>query len=89
MPKIEWHGTITPQLLVSGLNFLAIVIGIGVVWGAQTTDIAQIRRLNERLEVEMREMRSYSVSIAVLRADLDNIKAGVARIEKSLAPRTP
>jgi hypothetical protein len=98
MPRFQWEGRITPQFLVSMMNFLAIAFTGGMIWSATTGDISTNRKQLERLESvtvrsiervdrELERLRAQDTAIAVLKNDVGYIKEGMDRIERKLAPK--
>lgn len=97
MPKLDYEWKITPQFFLSAANLCAIVVGVGIVWGAARGDISnnalrieEVKQANarsiERLEVELQRLRAQDTSIAVLKTDVQYIKDSIARIERAVSP---
>lgn len=96
MPRLQWDGMITPQFLVSLMNFLAIAFTGGMIWSTTTGDISSNRKQIERLETstskaieridgELARLRLQDTLIAVLGRDVVYIKESIDRIERKLA----
>lgn len=87
--KDKLPGWATPQIFVSGANFLAIVFTCGVIYSTAQGKLAAAEQDIRDLKTEVRGLRDQGTSIAVVRADLSAVKESVTRIERQLERRPP
>ena len=77
-------GWLTPQFILSGTNFLAIVFTGGMIYSSAQGEIAANKQDIKDLKAEVRILRQQDTSIAVLKADTGFIKDSIARIESRI-----
>lgn len=79
--KDKLPGWLTPQIVISGANFLAIVFSCGMIYSSVQSDIANTKIEIRDLKIEVRALRQNDTSIAVLKTDTTSIKESLVRIE--------
>lgn len=95
MPRVEFEGfkiNLNSVLLLVQLG--AICIGLGIAWSGSGAEVKangkEIERMvasHEETRKELRELRTQATATAVLKADMDNLKSSMARIERALETR--
>lgn len=79
---------LTPQMFMSGGNFLAIVFTGGMIYSTAQGELATNKQDIKDLKAEVRILRAQDTSIAVLKTDVQYIRESVARIEGQLQRNT-
>lgn len=79
--KSKLPNWLTPQIVISGANFLAIVFSCGMIYSSVQSDLSNNKSEIRDLKIEVRALRQNDTSIAVLKADTTTIKDSLIRIE--------
>lgn len=75
---------LTPQIVISFGNFLAITFSCGVIYSSAQGEISRNKQDIVDLKSEVRQLREQGTSIAVLKADTTFIKDSIQRIESRI-----
>jgi hypothetical protein len=75
---------LTPQIMMSAGNFLAIVFTGGMIYSTAQGDLATNKQDIRDLKAEVRILRQQDTAIAVLKADTTFIKDSITRIESRI-----
>lgn len=94
MPRIKWN-TIDFKMLLSAMNFLAIVFFGGTVWATTTGDVAsnkknfesfraEANKQIEDLRAQLAQLRAQDTSIAVIKVDVQTVKENLGELKTDL-----
>lgn len=80
---------LTPQIVLSACNFMAIIFTGGMIYSSVQHDIRSNKQDIKDLKADVRMLRQQDTSIALLKADTVYIKESIQRIETRLDRTKP
>lgn len=56
MPRVEWEWRFNPQIIISGLNFLVLFLGVVGLWFKMQADVSAARETIGELKAATQEL---------------------------------